>query len=50
MLIKTGIRDFFLVNALIKLSYPLKRSADLEISSNDPPLNEDSMSGSKADS
>ncbi len=44
-----GISGFFLVRALMKLSYPLKRSADLDISSNEPPLNDDSMIGSRAD-
>ena len=45
-----GTRDFFFVNALMKLSSPLNNSADLDIYSKEPPLREDSRIGSRADS
>jgi hypothetical protein len=50
MLIKIGTRHFFLLNALMKPNSPLKSSADFEIYNNDPPLKDDSIIGSNADS
>lgn len=44
-----GMNSWRLAITLMNLSCPLKSSAFLEIYNKDPPLNDDSMIGSKAE-